>query len=95
MIYHTPSLKDIPDTLSIVCSPDGLGQRGRNVNDAKLLALVDLVTQRDGVGDDDLAQHAVVENVDSITWGAPISFELLGNIRRSFAGGAYHSECRA
>lgn len=46
--------------------PDGLGERGAHVNDPQLLAAVDLVAEGHGVGDDDLAQAAVVEDIDGV-----------------------------
>ena len=56
----------IPDALAVVGPPDGLGDGGAHVDDADLLAAVDLVAEGHGVGDDDLGEHAVVEDVDGV-----------------------------
>lgn len=56
------------DTLAIVGSADSLGKRGADIDDAKLFALVDLVAERNSVGDNDLAENGVVENVDGVAY---------------------------
>lgn len=56
----------LPDTLSVVCSSDSLCDCGAHVDDAQLVAALHLVAEGDGVGDDDLAQAALVEDVDGV-----------------------------
>lgn len=56
--------EEIADTLAIVCPANGLGNGAADVDDLDLGAALLLVTERDGVGDDDLGQAALVDSVD-------------------------------
>ena len=59
-------VRNLPDTLAVVRPPDGFGNGGAHVDDPDLLAAVDLVAEGHGVGDDDLGEDAVVEDVDGV-----------------------------
>jgi hypothetical protein len=57
----------VPNALSVVCSPDGLSYCRAHIDNSEFLASIDLVAQWHRIGDDNLAQTTVVQDVDGVT----------------------------
>ena len=60
-------VKEEADALPVVGAADGLGERGRHVNDGQLGTPFLLVAERDRVGDDQLGEDRVVDGLDGVS----------------------------